>query len=343
MERILRVGNQVIPEAIELLQKRYMLMRIINVDEPIGRRALAAKINSTERIVRKYTDFLNEAGLIKVNITGMELTDKGRMVLEDLNSLLEKFLKVDEISEKLCKAHNLSKVIIVPGDSDKDPGVLEELGREAAAYLAKLIEDRSVIALTGGSTLKKMVDNMDVRTINPHATVVPARGVIGSFYELQANTLVSRLAEKIGSRYSLLNIPENLSETASAALLKEKGISDTVELIKSSSYVVAGLGTAGKTALRRGNLDPETERKILEKGEGEFFGSYFDRNKKVIKTSRAIGLNIDDLKNIKEVIILSAGSSKAEAISSVDFTGFNATLITDYGAAEKMLALLQNR
>ncbi len=340
MDKIVRVGNLIIPEAYELLQKRYSILKAISLDEPIGRRALAGKLGDTERGIRKETDFLKDRKLIDALAAGMVLTKEGKKLLEDLFDLMEKYLGFDEMAEKLALAHGLRKVIIVPGDSDSDSEVSDDLGKVAAEYLSEILNDKQILALTGGSTIKKMVDRIPNSTLVEGLTIVPARGAVGKFYELQANTLVGRLAEKTGSSYKLLNIPENLSEVTTRAILKDKDVKETLKFIKNAQVVVAGIGNAVTTFERRGTGDEQGRKLIQSSGVGEFFGSYFDRNKKVIKTAVTVGLDIEDLKKVKEVIILSAGSKKGEAIAAVDFKGLSATLITDYGAAKKMFEML---
>ncbi|NLB22490.1 MAG: sugar-binding transcriptional regulator, partial [Clostridium sp.] len=63
---------------------------------------------------------------------------------------------------------------------------------------------------------------------------------------------------------------------------------------------------------------------------------------KIVKNNLAVGLSLEDVKKAKEVLIIAGGSSKAEAILSIDFNNINGILITDEGAARGMMELLNH-
>lgn len=60
-----------------------------------------------------------------------------------------------------------------------------------------MLKDNSIIALTGGSTLKEVVEAFPRVTNLSQIQVVPARGGMGKKVETQANTLAATLAKKI--------------------------------------------------------------------------------------------------------------------------------------------------
>ena len=49
--------KKIVPELIELFEKRYTILRNIYISQPIGRRALASCLGLGERVVRSETDF----------------------------------------------------------------------------------------------------------------------------------------------------------------------------------------------------------------------------------------------------------------------------------------------
>ncbi len=126
------------------------------------------------------------------------------------------------------------------------------MGKAAANYLKNIVQDKDIIALTGGSTVKEVVDNMPKINTLKDAVVVPARGGIGRDVELQANTLVANLASKINANYKLMHVQDNLSEAALKAVMEEKSIKEVLDMIHKVNILIHGIGIAEVMATRRG-------------------------------------------------------------------------------------------
>ncbi|MDZ5001429.1 sugar-binding transcriptional regulator, partial [Clostridium perfringens] len=52
MQEILSLQKKIVPELVEVLEKRYNILRTIYYNQPIGRRVLANQLDLGERIVR---------------------------------------------------------------------------------------------------------------------------------------------------------------------------------------------------------------------------------------------------------------------------------------------------
>lgn len=338
----MQLQRKLIPEAVELLERRYSLLRIIGLEGPVGRRTLAQRTGLAERLVRTETEFLKSRGFLEHLTKGMVLTGEGRGILEELHDQMHDFLKMEEFAGRLKEQLHFDKVILVPGDCDEDPQVLDEAGLKAASELLLMLKNRSVVALTGGNTIKKMVEQFPAAGHFANVTVVPARGGVGRHYDIQSNTLAGRLAEKLGGSYRLLNLPDTISEQALDAMVREKEVKETLDLIRRADIVVAGVGDALTMAERRDLSMDQTKELINLGARGEFFGSYYDENQRIVKQSLTVGLSLKEVAGAKQVIVLACGTSKAKAIMSVDFKGLRATLITDEGAARCIAQMSQD-
>ena len=87
MQSILKLQQKIVPELIELLEKRYNILRTIYYNQPIGRRILANDICISERIVRNEINFLKSQNLIEVNASGMFITTDGEEILNKLKRI----------------------------------------------------------------------------------------------------------------------------------------------------------------------------------------------------------------------------------------------------------------
>lgn len=337
MNRIMELQRKLVPEAMDLLERRFVILRLISREEPLGRRTLAQRTGLTERVVRAETDFLKSRDFIDILPRGMIMTPAGTEILQAFQEILKEFLGLEELAEVLRQRYHFKKVIVVPGNSDTNPEALEEIGRKASAMLVRLLKHTEVVALTGGNTIKTMVEQFPAGELFPGVTVVPARGGVGRHYDIQSNTLVGRLADKIQGSYRLLNLPDNLSEASFAAMLQEKEVRETIAIIRQADVVVAGVGDALNMAQRRGLTRQETAQLVAAGARGEFFGSYYNGQGEIVKQNLAVGLSLEDVRRAKEIIVLAGGASKGRAIASVRFDQLSAVLITDEGAAREMI------
>ncbi len=339
MDELISLGEKIIPEGMDLLKRRYSLLRTIAHSQPIGRRALSRTLYLPERTVRGETDFLTAGGMVSVHTTGIVITDEGLHILERLENIMKDLSGIEDLSEKVREATGFKSVYIARGGDSSE--TFYDIGKMAAQYFLKTLKRDSVVALTGGSTVRAMTEMIRTHRTYPGVMVVPARGGMGRNFEIQSDTLAERLAEKLSAGYRLLNVPETLSEASRRSILKEKEISETVSVMKKADIVVAGIGRSDTMAKRRG-LDEEEGLELKKNGAlGEFFGSYFDRDRKIVKQNKAVGLNISDIEKVRELLVLAGGEEKAEAILSVYTGNQDAVLFTDEACARKIAKIKQ--
>lgn len=334
--------KKIVPEMLELLEKRYHVLKCIYYNQPIGRRALSQELVIGERIVRTEVNFLKDQGLIDINSTGMMVTKEGESILDSLEKIIHEINGLSSVEENLQKYLGVIKVIVVPGEVDSDKTVLKEMGRIAAGYIKKLIHEDSIVALTGGTSVEQVVENFP-RSNKPDALIVPARGGIGREVETQASTLAAKLAQKLGANYKLLHVPDNLSHEALETMMNEPDIRETIEKISKADVLIFGIGRADDMSRRRGLADPQTQA-LLDKGAvAEAFGYYFNRVGEVVFKTPTMALNFDDVKNIKNIVAISGGANKAEAIIATKTYNPAMILVTDEGAAKEMLKLIMGK
>ncbi|WP_294185238.1 sugar-binding transcriptional regulator [uncultured Clostridium sp.] len=341
MKNILEFQQKIVPELMELLKKRYDILRTIYYNQPIGRRVLANSLGMGERIVRTEIRFLRNQGFIKINTSGMTVTREGEKIVDGLKNFIHELKGLSEIEKYIKDNLKLRDIVIVPGDCDKDETVKNDIGRNAANYFKNIAEDDDIIALTGGSTVKSVIDSISEAPNFKNILVVPARGGIGRNMETQANTLAARLANKVGGTYKLLHVPDNLSEEAIKTIVKEKDVKDIVKNIYSADVLIYGIGRACKMAQRREMPQDKIDEIQSEGAVGEAFGYYFDKQGKIIYSTPSIGIKNERIGKIKTLIAVAGGSSKGEAILSVERNNHNSILITDEGAARQIMKFIK--
>ncbi len=338
----LAVLRKIAPEISDLVERRHTVLQSVVFTQPIGRRALAARLGWPERMVRKEIDFLRDAGLLGSDAAGMMVSQAGEQVLDDLKEIIRELHGLSFLEEELAKRLNLRRVIVVPGDADSDETVKKEVALATAEFLDSVLENGDVLAVTGGTTLAQVAHSLPIAHLTRDVLVVPARGGLGEDVELQANTVAAAFALRMGGSHRLLHVPDDLSQEVIESLSAEPKIKELIELIRSARVVLHGIGTAEEMARRRG-LAPEYVALLAEReAVGEAFGYYFDRKSRIVFTSSSVGMRFEDLERVELVVAVGGGGSKAEAALAVLSTQHQDVYITDEGAAREMLRRLES-
>ncbi|MNC30361.1 central glycolytic protein regulator [compost metagenome] len=265
----------------------------------------------------------------------MRVSDAGRRTLDLLEPIAKSLFGLDDLEEKIRSTYDLSKVIIVPGDCESSPFTKRELGRAGAKAFLGVLRGDDTIAVTGGSTLAEMADQLTLALSASYknAWVVPARGGLGESMEIQANTIASTMAKRIGANYRLLHVPDLLSEEAYQSLGHDLNIGEIVQIIRRSRIIVHGIGDALEMTRRR-KLDEATVSEIQAEGAvAESFGYYFNEAGEVVHTMRTIGLRLEDIIRTEVVIGIAGGKRKAKAIHAMLRFGQEDILVIDEAAA----------
>ena len=113
MFHTLSVLKKIIPKEIETLHRRYKLLKVIQLIQPVGRRLLANKLSIGEKMVRSDTDYFREEGYISVTSGGMILTEDGIELLETLKEIMKDFEGIREIEDKLKRIIGCKEILVV--------------------------------------------------------------------------------------------------------------------------------------------------------------------------------------------------------------------------------------
>ncbi len=334
------IVQKIAPELIELMERRYTILRHVSHFQPVGRRSLANSLKMGERIVRAELDFLKSHGLLEGDVSGVKVTDEGEILIRQLAEFIRHLRGLHDIEVQLRERLGLGQVIVVPGDSDDDEMVKKEMGRATARYLLEILRGGSIIAVTGGTTMGEVANAVPVSDTPHNVLVVPARGGVGEDVEIQANTIAAKIAKRLIAPYRLLHVPDNIGEDAVKSLSRDPHISEITKTIKSSNILIHGIGNVEELSVSRGDTREETRRLIKSGAVGEAFGHYFAKDGTIVRTIHGLGIRLNDLKNIDHVIGVGGGRKKAGAILAVVSSGRENVLVTDEAAAKAIIDFL---
>ncbi|SET10752.1 central glycolytic genes regulator [Oceanobacillus limi] len=337
MRSLIDLQKKLYPDLLDVMQQRYSVLHSVDLFQPIGRRGLAEHTNLTERIVRSEIDFLHKQGLIHITSKGMHSTKEGKILLDQLASFMSEVMGLSVLEKQIREKLHIDNVIIVPGDSDQQDWVKQEMGKACVAYLKNVVQSDFTIAVTGGTTMAAVAEVMKPLEKDGSYLFVPARGGIGEKVENQANTIVSEMARKTNGEYRLLYVPDPLSESTYQTIINEPSINEILQQIKGANIVMHGIGDALKMAERRKTSDKILSELTSQNAVSEAFGYYFDGDGNIVHKVRTVGIQLEDLVNINHVVTIAGGTSKGQAIASYFKQGKTNVLVTDEAAAKQLL------
>ncbi|MGV3487254.1 MAG: sugar-binding transcriptional regulator [Tuberibacillus sp.] len=337
MENLFTLQKKLIPDVLDVMMTRYRLLKAIESMQPIGRRTLTSHVGLTERIVRSEVQFLGKQALIDTASDGMRLTVEGARLLNALKDVMDDVSGFAQLEKQLKIILDISRVIIVPGNSDEDPWVKNEMGLASVKVMEECIKPDSIIAVTGGTTMAAVAEMTRPLRKGIHPLFVSARGGLGERVENQANTICAKMAEKADGEHRLLHVPDPLSEESYQSLIEEPSIRSVVQLIRKADIVIHGIGDAKTMASRRHTAQEVWEEIEREQAIAEAFGYYFDHEGRIVHKVKTIGLRLEDLYDSRTVLAVAGGKSKGAAIEAYFKRGPNSVLITDEAAAQVII------
>jgi DNA-binding transcriptional regulator LsrR (DeoR family) len=251
-----------------------------------------------------------------------------------------------DLERVLCQKYGLDEVIAVPVKNGQAVDFYHELGVAAADTLQRSLQNKEVIAITWGRTLKAVVNNLPAMT-KPEIRVVQALGGINSpDVEINGSELARKLAQIVGARPILLSSPGLVaSREIRDALIKDPQISRVIDLAARADIALVGVGALNLESLaRRYNIISRDDFERLKARDviGDIGLRYFNSQGEQVDDElhdRTIGLDLNQLRKVKRVIGVTGGPDKVESIRAALKGKLINVLITDDNTGK---ALLEN-
>ncbi len=223
------------------------------------------------------------------------------------------------------------------------PELLRQLGKLAAIEFMNHLRDGMTVAIEWGMTLWEMVHALPSR-MYPNVRIVQCVGALGNRQPCDTPLIAQRMAQILGAQSFLLYAPLIVeSEEARSQLLQQRSIRETLELARRADLLLVGIGTTDPetSSLKRAGYlsDGELEELRRRGAVGDICGHFLDREGRLVPAleQRLIGITLADIRQIPCVFAVAGGLAKAEAIRAALRSGLVHILVTDKGAAAKVL------
>lgn len=254
-----------------------------------------------------------------------------------------------EIEHDLIARFHLRQARVLDGRGQPYDEILRGLGVLAARYMEGILAESTTLGISWGTAVYSTV-----RALRPDRrlpiTVVQMIGAVGTGdSRIDGPDLARLLADVYGGEYRYLHAPLVVEEAhVREMLLQEPRIRETLSLARRADVALVGIGSLVpevSSLLRAGYLDREALARLHAQGAvGDVCARHYDAQGCVLDVElnqRIVGIELEGLHDIKQVIGVAGGATKAEAILGALLGGHVNVLVTDDAAARKVLALDQ--
>ena len=332
--------EKIAPDALKVIETRYEILKNIEINQPLGRRAISLNLGLRERTVRYEVEKLKELKLLTIDNMGMYVTDDAKKLLKHLEEPYYDIRGIGELTKSLQKKLQINKIIVVAGDSEINHDVLLEMGKAASGILLDNLGEKDIVGVTGGSTMACVSEMIQSEKNYSQVIIIPARGGLGTEVMNQANSVAANIGKSLGADYRMLHIPDGLDQKALKAVSTNTEIKEVLQMIDQMNVLLFGIGRADVLAGRR-RLPESKISDLLEEGAvAEAFGHYFSIDGRDIWEYKTVGISLKNYTKLKKVIGVAGGKDKAEAIIAVSSIRKDIALVIDEAVGVKILELL---
>ena len=271
----------------------------------------------------------------------------------DIRIKLPDNVSLSRLEKQLCASLGLARVLVCDTsefDSSRETerSLLADVATFAAAQLPRLIENDKIIGIGRGRTIYNVSLQLPVVKPFPKRLFVPLTGNTGTrLSELQTSTIVNRFADKFSA--DALYVNSSFLRPASELNLNEAWLRELQDYWKRLDTAIIGLGNYSSSLLSYVDEFPTEliNRSSRLDAVGEIIGQPFSADgsldwfKENALDYIYIGIPLESLRSIKNVICIASGLNKTEPIITAAQLGYYKTLIVDKITAEGILSHLQ--
>jgi deoxyribonucleoside regulator len=289
---------------------------------------IAKLIGVTRSMVSRMLTEARESGIVEIRIRRSVPSDR-------------------ELELVLIKRFGLKDACVVTTTSLEDARLPRMLGAAGAQVLKRYLTPNKILGLAWGTSISATVDAFEASE-PMNVRVVQMVGALGARQmEYDGHDLVARLSEKIGGQAYYLNAPFICQDAKMAkALLKARGLKETIKLSKRSDIALLGVGTTlpeYSSFYLAGSVSLQELNKLRREGAiGDVCGQHFDRLGQPTAedfSERLVAIQRRDLLSIPIRAGVAGGDGKVEAILGALRGKYINVLVTESLTAKKVLAL----
>jgi len=250
------------------------------------------------------------------------------------------------LAAELVETFGIKQAIVVSGEGLSSELLRRRIGIACADHLHKTLNEGCQFGIGWGRTLCSVVEALDSQEkLNLH--VVPMIGGLGQISSsFQVNELARKLASAFGGTWQPLYVPAFVEDPAALdGLLRLPDVQAVIQAWAQIDTALVGIGhfaSQHQSSMLFYNYIGKAALQGLEQchAVGDICGRFFDiQGHECFEERRVLGIPLDTLKALPEVIGVAGATEKAPAILGALRGRFVDILVTDSVAARAVLGL----
>lgn len=247
------------------------------------------------------------------------------------------------LADRLAAQFGLTEVQVAPDTGDDPAAGRRAVGQLGAGWLARIGREGPVTVGVGwGRTVAAMVDAL-TGLRNPEMCFVSLMGSMTRTSSTSPFDVCARLAALTGAKAVFLPAPFLADSPADATVIRnQRMVREALAVARAADHMAISVGECTAEALLQasGMLTPDEVASLVAAGAvADTTGKFFAAEGTLAATDlnqRAPSIDLQDLHR-SDVVVLSAGATKATALRAVLAAGFVNRLIVDEPLAKALL------
>ncbi len=290
---------------------------------------IAVRMNLSRQKVSRLLITARKAGIIKTVVLNPMTVDS-------------------HLVQELITGFGLKQVVLTSGETLDSSQLRAGIGLAAAEYLQGSLCDDQLVGIGWGRTLFETVNLLRPER-EKHINVIPMIGGLGDISPyFQVNELTRRLSDAFSGTYRHLYVPAFIEDrSVLETLVNSQEVRQVAELWKRLDVAIVGIGHVEFQQMSSmffvDHITPPTLALLKAQGTvGDICARFYNINgDQVYPEMGVVGISLDILKNIPNVVAIAGGMEKIRALVGALRGGYIKTLIIDTATARAVL--VENR
>ncbi len=299
---------------------------VLYYEERLTQEEISQRIGTSRSTISRMLDEARERGIVHITIN-------------------YPWRRNHDLEDQLVECFGLHEARVLVANERPEEEIRRGMGVLAAQLIDSHVRGGQVLGVSYGRSLSSTVEALH-HSRKVALTVVPVIGALGSDNpSIDGTDLVRRFAGAYGAEYRYLPVPLLVEDPATRdSLLKLPKVQEILDLARNAEIVLMGIGALApevSSGIWMGYLDEARLTKLRQIGAvGHMCGQFYDADGKTLDlevNGRTIGIGIDALSSIHNVIAVASGLRKAEAILGALKGRHLNILVTDDDTAKAIL------